>query len=325
MAGTFWKARSVLVTGGAGFIGYAIATHLAKLGARVVVLDIKPTLPNFSLGEYDARRKIRYICGSVTSKRTIETILRKHNVKTIFHLAAEAIVGEANRNPVKTFASNAQGTWTLLEVARKCGKVSEIVVASSDKAYGSHEHLPYNEEAALRGLNPYDCSKSCTDLIAQMYAHAFGLPIAILRCGNVYGPGDTNWSRLIPDVFRSAAKNKVLQIRSDGNFRRDYVYIDDIVGAYLLIAKKIASKKLSGEAFNIGNNKPLKVLDVVNSIQRIESKLRYHILNDAKNEIRDQYLDSKKAIRILKWKPRVTIGDGLELTGDWYKEYFQRT
>lgn len=318
----FWKGRSVLVTGGAGFIGYALSTRLAVLSARVVVLDIKPALPAFLVDNFDARKRIRYVRGSVTSKKTVEAVFAKHKIKTIFHLAAEAIVGEANRDPVKTLTTNALGTWTVLEAARKSERIAEIVVASSDKAYGSHEHLPYTEKAALQGLNPYDCSKSCTDLIAQMYAHAFGLPIAILRCGNVYGPGDTNWTRLIPDAFRSVAHGKTLDIRSDGTFKRDYVYIADIVDAYLLIAEKIIVKKLKGEAFNIGNNKPLKVIDVLKQIQRLEPTLRYRILNSAKNEIRDQYLDSRKALRVLKWKPKASVAQGLEHTRLWYRNYF---
>ena len=319
----FWKGRHVLVSGGAGFIGYALATKLAEVGAKVVVLDIKPSLPDFTLGTFDGRKKIHYVRGSVTSKKVIEIILRKHKIKTVFHLAAEAIVGRANHDPVRTLYSNAQGTWTLLEAIRQYGNVSETVVASSDKAYGSHEHLPYTEKAALRGLNPYDCSKSCTDLIAQMYAHSFGVPIAILRCGNVYGPGDTNWSRLIPDAFRSIARGKTLEIRSDGTFKRDYVYIDDIVDAYLLMAEKTVSKKLGGRAFNIGNNKPLKVIDVVKHIQKIEPKLRYRILDAAKNEIRDQYLDSRKAARIIKWRPRTSMVDGFKRTADWYQRLFR--
>jgi len=331
----FWKGRNVLVSGGAGFIGYALATQLAKLGAKVVVLDIKPSLPDFTLGKFDGRtvrgkasngagKKIKFVRGSVTSKQTVEAVLRKHKIKTVFHLAAEAIVARANRDPARALYNNAQGTWTLLEAIRQYGNVSETVVASSDKAYGSHEHLPYTEKAALRGLNPYDCSKSCTDLIAQMYAHAFALPIAILRCGNVYGPGDTNWSRLIPDAFRCVAKGNILDIRSDGTFKRDYVYIDDIVDAYLLIAEKVISKKLRGEAFNIGNNRPLRVVDVLKEMSRVVPALQYKILNTAKNEIKHQYLDSSKARRKLLWRARTSFREGLQNTSAWYAAYLAR-
>ncbi len=318
--GSFWKSRSVLVTGGAGFIGHALATKLSQLRARVTVLDLKPSLPAFALGPFDAHRKISYVRGSVTSGKTVGKILEQEKIKTIFHLAAEAIVRRANEHPVRTLEANARGTWVLLEAARQRGNVREIVVASSDKAYGAHDALPYREEAALQGLNPYDCSKSCTDLIAQMYAHAFGMAVTVARCGNVYGPGDTHWTRLIPDAFRCAAKGRVLDIRSDGTFRRDWIYIDDIVNAYLTLAEK--SRIHPGEAFNFGNNKPLTVLQVLSHVQKAQPMLRYRILNNAKNEIRNQYLDSRKAMRALKWKPGVSFDQGIRKTASWYNAFF---
>ncbi|MBI4093794.1 SDR family NAD(P)-dependent oxidoreductase [Candidatus Kaiserbacteria bacterium] len=316
----FWKNRSVLVTGGAGFIGYALSSRLTKLGAHVTVLDVKSSLPRFSLGSLDARKKISYIRGSVTSKKTVDRVLKQKKIKTIFHLAAEAIVKRANEHPARTLEANAKGTWILLEAARNARSVCEIVVASSDKAYGAHDRLPYREGAALRGLNPYDCSKSCTDLIAQMYAHAFHLPVTIARCGNVYGPGDTHWTRLVPDAFRSAAANRVLDIRSDGTFRRDWIYIDDIVEAYLVLGRE--TREHIGEAFNFGNNKPLSVLQVLSHIQKVAPSLRYEILDIAKNEIRNQYLDSRKAARALRWKARVSFKGGIEKTAAWYNTYF---
>ncbi|MBI2610897.1 GDP-mannose 4,6-dehydratase [Candidatus Kaiserbacteria bacterium] len=318
--GSFWKGRSVLVTGGAGFIGYALATRLARKGARVTVLDIKSSLPDFALGSFDASKKISYVRGSVISRKTVDTVLTRKKIKTIFHLAAEAIVRRANEHPLPTLEGNARGTWVLLESARHTGSVREIVVASSDKAYGAHDKLPYREEAALQGLNPYDCSKSCTDLVAQMYAHAFGMPITIARCGNVYGPGDIHWTRLIPDAFRCAARGGVLDVRSDGTFRRDWIYIDDIVDAYLVLAQN--TRKHAGEAFNFGNNKPLTVLHVLSQVKKAAPALRYRILNIAHNEIRNQYLDSRKAMRALKWKPRVSLVEGLCTTAAWYNAYF---
>lgn len=318
----FWRNRPVLVTGGAGFIGYALATKLTKLGARVVVLDIKPSLPDFADG-FDARKKISYVRGSVASKKTVERILKGKKIKTVFHLAAEAIVSRANKNPLRALEANARGTWILLESARKTGTVREIVVASSDKAYGAHDKLPYREVAALLGLNPYDCSKSCTDLIAQMYAHAFHMPVTIARCGNVYGPGDIHWTRLIPDSFRCAAKGRVLDIRSDGTFRRDWIYIDDTVNAYLVLARN--TRKHAGEAFNFGNNKPLTVLQVLSHVQKVQSMLRYRIRNIAKNEIRNQYLDSRKAMRLLDWRTRMPMHEGIRKTASWYNAYFIRS
>jgi len=318
----FWKNRSVLVTGGAGFIGYALATALVRKGARVFVLDVKPSLPSFTFGAYDARKKISYVRGSITSKKTVDKILKGRKIKTVFHLAAEAIVSKANKNPLRALEANARGTWVLLESARHTGSVREIVVASSDKAYGAHDKLPYREEAALQGLNPYDCSKSCADLIAQMYAHAFWMPITVARCGNVYGPGDTHWTRLIPDSFRCSAKGRVLDIRSDGSYRRDWIYIDDIVDAYLVLARK--TQQHAGEAFNIGNNKPLTVLQILSHVKRTMPDLRYQILNTARNEIRNQYLDSRKAIRLLKWRPRTSLASGVQNTAAWYAQYFSK-
>ena len=316
-----WRGRSVLVTGGAGFIGYALATKLAQDGARVYVLDIKPGLPEFSLGKEDVRNKITYIRGSVTSKKTLDSILKQKEIQTIFHLAAEAIVGRALKNPERALEANIKGTWMLLESARTASSIHEIVVASSDKAYGSHARLPYKEDTALQGLNPYDCSKSCTDLVAQMYARTYGMPIAVARCGNVYGPGDTNWSRLIPDALRSTSRGRVLDIRSDGTFKRDYIYVDDVVDAYMTLAEHVERDSLSGEAFNFGNNKPLKVSDILKELSRSTPHLEFQILNTAQNEIQDQYLDSRKAGRVLRWKSKVLVRDGLQRTVAWYSSF----
>ncbi len=315
----FWKNRAVLVTGGTGFIGYALSLKLAEIGAKVTVLDVK-ALPRFPHGSLTSRKNIAFVRGSIVSSRTVERVLKTKKIKTIFHLAAEAIVKRANEHPVRTLEANARGTWVLLEAARKYGKVEEIIVASSDKAYGVHDTLPYREDAALQGLNPYDCSKSCTDLIAQMYAHAFHLPVTIARCGNVYGPGDTHWTRLVPDAFRSAAKSRVLLIRSDGTFRRDWIYIDDIVDAYLVLGEQ--GRRHAGEAFNFGNNRPLSVKQILSQIQKVAPTLRFKILNIAKNEIRHQYLDSRKAMSVLHWRARVSIEEGIRRAGAWYNAFF---
>lgn len=320
---SFWRSRPVLVTGGAGFIGYALATRLGELGARVVVLDIKKGLPPFTLGQRDMRRRITYVRGSVTSKKTIDGLLKRYRIRSVFHLAAEAIVSRAFAQPARALDTNARGTWVLLECIRHASSASEVVVASSDKAYGSHARLPYREEAPLQGSNPYDVSKSATDLIAQMYAHAYGMPIAVARCGNVYGPGDMHWSRLIPDALRSVARGRTLGIRSDGTFKRDYNYVDDIVDAYLILAQRLVKDDLQGEAFNFGEGKPRKVLEILRELSRVAPSLQYKILNTVQGEIHDQYLDSSKARRQLRWRHRVSMRDGLKRTATWYAQYFK--
>ena len=270
------------------------------------------------------RKKITYIRGNVVSKKIVTRVLKQKRIQTIFHLAAESIVDRAHGDPHAALETNIKGTWTLLECARQLG-VSEILVASSDKAYGSHDKLPYQEHAPLKGLHPYDCSKSCADLIAQMYAHAFTLPVAIVRSGNVYGPGDTNWSRLVPDAFRSVSRGTTLNIRSDGTYKRDYVYIDDAVSAYITLAERIAKFKLHGEAFNFGNDRPLRVMDALAHIRRVAPGLKHRISNTARSEIRDQYLDSRKARRVLMWRPRTSIREGFRKAGEWYAAYFSNT
>ena len=319
----FWNERRVLVTGGAGFIGYALAVHLRNRGAEVAVLDIKKALPSYATPA--DKHTLLYVRGSVTSRQTVALLLKRRRIQTIFHLAAEAIVGRALRDPRAALDTNIRGTWVLLECARTHPNVAEVVVASSDKAYGSHARLPYREDAELTGLSPYDCSKSCTDLIAQMYAGTYGLPIAVARCGNVYGGGDLNWSRLIPDAFRSLESGKELQIRSDGTHTRDYVYVDDIIDAYRILAQNIRQKKLSGEAFNFGTNEPLSVRDVLDMIAHATGRSVPHVIaNTTSHEILSQYLDSQKARRVLGWRPNVQRAVGFKKTANWYADFFKR-
>jgi len=319
----FWNNRRVLVTGGAGFIGYALAVRLRDRGARVSVLDIKNALPSYAT-PFDTRT-LWYVRGSVTSRKTVTALLKRRRIQSIFHLAAEVIVGQALRNPAVALDANIRGTWVLLECVRAYPNVTEVVVASSDKAYGSHARLPYREDTALAGLHPYDCSKSCTDLIAQMYAKIYKLPIAVARCGNVYGGGDLNWSRLIPSAFRSLEIGTSLQMRSDGTHIRDYVYVDDIVDAYCVLAQQIRRKRLSGEAFNFGTNDPLSVRDVLQMIGRVAgTAVPFRMLNTARHEIHAQYLDSRKARRVLGWRPKTPRTHGLKKTAQWYANFLNR-
>jgi CDP-glucose 4,6-dehydratase len=320
----FWTDKKILITGFEGFLGSNLTKELLKSKANVIGLDIKTFRKGTILCAQDYKKMSVYK-GSVTNYNFLQKILRKHSINVIFHLAAEAIVGRSLKNPRRAFESNIAGTWEVLEAARLQGNLQAIIVASSDKAYGSHKKLPYHEDAPLIANHPYDVSKSCGDLIAHTYAHTYGLPVAITRCGNIYGPGDFNFSRLIPDAMRCLAKGKILQVRCDGKFVRDYVYVDDIVSGYLRIAELLKKNGLSGEAFNLSNECPLtvvKLLQMINKINLGGNKLKYRVLDVAKCEINKQYLSSAKARRVLGWKPRVAFKDGINKTIVWYREFF---
>jgi CDP-glucose 4,6-dehydratase len=324
MESKFWKNKKVLITGFEGFLGSNLSKALVLSGARLFGLDIKVGRKETILNELDYN-KISVIKGSVTNFKLIERLIKKDKINVVFHLAAEATVGKCQDYPLKTFSVNIQGTWNILEACRYSKDVQSIIIASSDKAYGAHKNLPYREDLPLQGSHPYDVSKSCADLIANTYAHTYGLPVAITRCGNIYGPGDFNFSRLIPDAMRSLALNKRLGIRSDGNFVRDYVYVDDIVNGYLRLAELLKKQELSGEAFNLSNERPITVLELLQKIKQLNlcgHQLEYRILNIAKYEIRKQYLSSTKARRILGWKPTYNLAQGLSKTADWYFSYF---
>ena len=315
----FWINKRVLITGFEGFLGSHLTKTLLTAEAKVVGLDIKTYREETILCQSDYEKMTVYK-GSVVDHRLLREILNKHSIDVIFHLAAEALVVRSQENPCRTFGTNIQGTWQVLETARRYGKIKAIVVASSDKAYGSHKKLPYHEDMPLIANHPYDVSKSCADLISRTYAHTYGLPLAITRCGNIYGPGDFNFSRLIPDAIRCSLTNKTLLIRSDGKFVRDYVYADDIVNGYMLLAEKLPDSKIAGEAFNFSNETPLTVLEVVEEISRAGgSKLQYKIMNSAEYEIKRQYLESKKSKNFLEWEPRHTFSEGINETMGWFK------
>jgi len=286
-------------------------------------LDIKTHRKQTILSNKELNR-INIIKGSVENFSLVERVIKKNKIKFIFHLAAEALVGKCLENPIKAFSTNIKGTWNILETSRNCNTVKAIVIASSDKAYGSNKNLPYKEDFPLSGNHPYDVSKSCADLIAHTYFHTYGLPVAITRCGNIYGPGDFNFSRIIPDAIRCILFDKALFIRSDGKFTRDYIYVEDVVSGYITLAEKMQELKLFGEAFNFSDEKPLSVLELVKRIYRLSHKKEnYKVLDKAKYEIKHQCLSSEKARKILAWKPKYSLEEGLKRTIKWYRKYFQ--
>jgi CDP-glucose 4,6-dehydratase len=316
----FWRGRSVLITGFEGFLGSHLTKSLIYGGAKVVGLDIKVRRKETILTVADYRR-MTVIKGSVTNYRLLGDILTRKKINVVFHLAAEAIVGRCHNNPRRSFSVNIKGTWNILEACRNSKTVKSIVIASSDKAYGSHKKLPYMEDAPLIGNHPYDVSKSCADLIAYTYFHTYGLPVSVTRCGNIYGPGDFNFSRIIPEAMQCIKNNKTLLIRSDGRFVRDYVYVDDIVEGYILLVEKLESRQLAGQAFNFSIENPITVLKLLKQIDKVSvryGKLEYKILNAAEYEIKKQYLSSAKVRKILGWKPKHDLSQGLQKTISWY-------
>ena len=322
----FWRDRPVFVTGGTGLVGGWLVRRLVDAGADVVCL-VRDWVPRSELLRSEALMKgVTLVHGDVVDRETLERAIGEFEIDTVIHLAAQTIVATANRNPVSTFESNIRGTWSLLEACRRSPTVQQIVLASSDKAYGDSDVLPYDESTPLVGKHPYDVSKSCADLIAQSYATTYGLPVAVTRCGNFYGGGDLNWNRLVPGTIRSVLRGRPPVIRSDGNYIRDYFYVEDGAAAYMLLAERMASDRaLIGEAFNFSNETQMSVLEMVGRILRVmESTLEPEIRNEATNEIRHQYLSAAKARTTLQWKPIFTIEDGLAHTVRWYREFLER-
>lgn len=322
LVATLWDDRPVLVTGAGGLVGSWLVKHLVAAGADVVCL-LRDRVPQSELVRSGLLSRIKVVRGDVVDQALLERALGEYEIRTVFHLAAQTIVGIANRNPVSTFESNIRGTWSLLEACRRAPTVSEIVIASSDKAYGSHDVLPYDEASALQGRHPYDASKSCADLVAQSYASTFGLPVAITRCGNFYGGGDLNWNRIVPGTIRSVLRGQRPVIRSNGRFVRDYLYVEDGAAAYMLLAEKLAADPaLRGEAFNFSNESPLTVMEVVGKIlSAMNSTVEPEIRNEATNEILEQYLAAAKAKERLGWSSLFTIDSGLARTVEWYRAF----
>lgn len=318
----FWIDRPVFITGCAGFLGSWLTAALVDAGASVVGL-VRDEVPFSELRRAGYRDRIAVVHGDVTEYGLVERALNEYEIDTVFHLAAQTIVTIANRAPHSTFETNIRGTWTLLEAARRSPKVTRILVASSDKAYGVQSRLPYTEEMPLQGCYPYDVSKACATLISQAYAATYDLPVAVTCCANLYGGGDLNWSRLVPATVRSLIRGERPVIRSDGTMLRDYLYVEDAVGAYVDLAQEMGRPDVPGELFNFGSDAPRSVLDVVQAIVALSGRpdLEPIVLSDAPHEIPAQYLDSSKARRVLEWSPTFSLEQGLHKTIGWYREF----
>lgn len=321
----FWRDRRVLVTGATGLVGGWLVKRLIAAQADVVCLirDWTPQSELVRSGDIESTIVVR---GDICDQDCLERVLGEYEIETVIHLAAQTIVGIANRNPVSTFEANIGGTWKLMEACRRSPHVKQIVMASSDKAYGDCDVLPYTEETPLVGQHPYDVSKSCSDLIAQTYANTYDLPVCITRCGNFYGGGDLNWNRIIPGTVRSILRGQAPVIRSDGTFIRDYFYVEDGAAAYMHLAEQMAEKpELAGEAFNLSTEIQVSVLELVQKIlQVMDSAIEPVVLGEAANEIKHQYLDATKARTMLGWQPLYSLDEGLARTISWYSEFISR-
>ncbi|MFZ1752150.1 MAG: NAD-dependent epimerase/dehydratase family protein [Caldilineaceae bacterium] len=321
---TFWRDRPTFVTGATGLVGGWLVRRLLTAGAQVICL-VRDWVPHSELVRSGLLKNVVSVHGDVRDQQLLERTLGEYEINTVFHLAAQTIVPIANRNPISTFETNIQGTWAILEACRRSPTVKQIVLASSDKAYGDQAHLPYDEETPLQGRHPYDVSKSCADLIAQSYATTYHLPVAITRCGNFFGGGDLNWNRIVPGTIRSVLNGESPVIRSDGKFVRDYFYVEDGAAAYMLLAEHLARKQdLIGQAFNFSYEQPISVLEIVQRILTLmQSELKPIVQGDAVNEIRCQHLSAKKARENLEWHPTYDLSVGLTKTIEWYKAFQQ--
>ena len=321
----FWCDRSVLVTGCTGLLGNWLVAELLERGALVTGL-VRDLVPQSRLYAGESYRQINIVRGCVEDLPTVERAINEYEVDTVFHLAAQTIVGVANREPLATFETNIKGTWNILEACRRVGGVSRIVIASSDKAYGDQLVLPYSETTPLQGEHPYDVSKSCADLISRAYYVSYGLPVCITRCGNFYGGGDLNFNRIVPCTIRSALRDKPVVIRSDGTFIRDYFYAKDGALAYLHLAEQMDRKEVLGEAFNFSNELQISVRGMVDHVLKLmgKSHLEPVVLNRANNEIKHQYLSADKARKMLGWESKYPLEEGLKETIEWYEQFLMK-
>lgn len=319
-----WKDKKVLVTGATGLLGSWLTEALIAEGASVVVF-VRDWVPESLLLTSAALAKVTIVRGDLTDFAAVERALNEYEIDTVFHLGAQTIVQTANRSPLSSFESNIKGTWTLLEASRHLGTVQRIVVASTDKAYGTQNILPYTEEMPLLAAHPYDVSKACADMISQAYYATYRLPLAITRCGNIYGGGDLNFNRIIPGTIRSLLFQERPLIRSDGKYIRDYIYIKDVIAGYLLLAENLHRPDVQGQAFNFSTNNRLSVLDVVDTLKTIMRVDKEPIIqNTATGEIKAQYLSSEKALHILGWQAQYTLEKGLQETIAWYQDFFEK-
>lgn len=319
-----WNNSKILVTGADGFIGSHVAKALIERGAEVttIVRDLKK---ESNIDILDIKKRVNTLHGDLISYEDCERAINEYDIDFCFHIAAQALVGPANRSPLSTFESNIKGTWNILEACRLSRTIKGLVVASSDKAYGQQKKLPYTEDSPLNGYFPYDASKACAEILARGYFMTYAIPLAITRNANIYGPADMNLSRVIPDIITRLIRNEDPVIRSDGTPERDYVYIKDAVSAYLALAENLHRKEVSGHAFNFGTGKPTSVLELYKKIISLMGKnVQPKVLGQAKNEIDRQYLDSTKAKKVLGWECRYNIDEGLKETIAWYKGYFSK-
>ena len=322
---SFWAQRSIFITGCSGFLGSWLTVELLRRGARVAGLMRNPARRPPSLNEYSVDRFVP-VQGSIGDYPVIERALSDHGIDTVFHLASQSIVGLANKSPSATFETNIKGTWTLLEACRQHDSITRIVTTSSDKAYGNHDVVPYTEEYPLQGDHPYDVSKSCGDLITQTFNKTYGLPVCTARCSHVYGPGDLNFDRLVPGTIRSVLNGDAPVIRSNGLPVRDYVYIEDIVNAHLLLAEKMDDERLHGRAYNFGTGTPISVINLTHAILKAADRedLVPVILSQSGGEIDQQFLTSERARKELGWSNVNALEEQLPKTIDWYRDHLIR-
>ena len=322
----FWRDRPVLVTGASGLLGGGLVRRLLRAGADVVCL-VRDWVPQSEVTRTSLIERVKIVRGDIRDQATLERALGEFEIDTVINLAAQTIVTIANRNPVSTWETNVHGTWALLEACRRTPTIRQIVMASSDKAYGESDQLPYDEETPLRGRHPYDASKSCSDIISQTYAKSYGLPVVVTRCGNFYGGGDLNWNRIVPGTIRSILRGQRPIIRSDGQFVRDYFYVEDGAAAYMLLAQRLHEQAdLAGQAFKFSNETQTTVIDIAKTILSLmDSSLVLDIRNEASNEIRHQYLSAARARRDLQWQPLFTLDQGLAKTIAWYRDFLAQT
>jgi CDP-glucose 4,6-dehydratase len=319
----FWLQRRVFVTGATGLLGSWLTQELVARGADVVCL-VRDWVPQSRFLTEAVDQRATIVRGELEDFDVVLRTINEYEIDTVFHLGAQTIVGTAARSTLSTFEANIRGTWNVLEASHQCSRlVNRVIIASSDKAYGEHEDLPYTEDTPLQGRFPYDASKSCADLLSLSYFHTYGLPVLVTRCGNLYGGGDLNFNRLIPGTIRSALQGERPIIRSDGTFIRDYFYVRDAVAAYLRAAEQLEKLHLGGEAFNFGNETPVSVVEVVDELLTLigRTDLSPIIQDEASNEIPRQYLDCAKARSRLDWTPNYDLSSGLADTVPWYAEW----